>query len=340
MVNPGVIKLIDADDANEICNGINKRFEIEDNLGEAIHIHYDNIRFDLSINEFNMLSDSVDSIIDRIVRVPGFRAKDYDKGFLAANVSMLMKIAKVNCVEKKLEELFVDTFDEKGNAVLKNIMYSRVYKSLCGDMEEDSLRKQKNYFYTVGKKMTNYQRTMFCLEKIKEKGYPFDGEYIVVDSRSGKIIDGQHRAACLYYLKGNISVPVREVEFVEDKKCNVIGTKEDREELISFLESKRNIYIYGAGMWARRVLFLMEYLNREVKAFIVSGEPDCNIYCGKKVYSVNELSKKLSSSDGIIAGFEASKNYDLKSFLKGKNITAQLCEIRFNKIKKMYEDII
>ena len=49
MSNPGVIVLHSAN-----CRGTNfKRFQVEDNIGESIHIHVDNMRFDFTIEEFS-----------------------------------------------------------------------------------------------------------------------------------------------------------------------------------------------------------------------------------------------------------------------------------------------
>ena len=49
MSNPGVIELFNF--AYRYRSG-NHSFRIEDNIGEAIHLHLDNIRLDLSVKEF------------------------------------------------------------------------------------------------------------------------------------------------------------------------------------------------------------------------------------------------------------------------------------------------
>ena len=38
----------------------NQRLDIEDNIGEGIHIHYKNLRFDLTIRDFLELAKSID----------------------------------------------------------------------------------------------------------------------------------------------------------------------------------------------------------------------------------------------------------------------------------------
>ena len=55
MSNPGVINLFSIFKKSGIIN----RFQVEDNIGESIHIHINNIRLDLTINEFYKLVDSL-----------------------------------------------------------------------------------------------------------------------------------------------------------------------------------------------------------------------------------------------------------------------------------------
>lgn len=49
MINPGVISLASLQDFKNLC--FPYRFEIEDNIGEAIHIHFKDIRLDLTTAE-------------------------------------------------------------------------------------------------------------------------------------------------------------------------------------------------------------------------------------------------------------------------------------------------
>ena len=55
--NIGVITLFE----QQVVDGAFKndsRFIIEDNIGEGIHIHYKNMRYDFSVSDFLKLSDS------------------------------------------------------------------------------------------------------------------------------------------------------------------------------------------------------------------------------------------------------------------------------------------
>ena len=49
MSNPGVIELFGFEFRNNFGN---HSFRVEDNIGEAIHFHFDNIRLDLTVKEF------------------------------------------------------------------------------------------------------------------------------------------------------------------------------------------------------------------------------------------------------------------------------------------------
>lgn len=59
MSNPAVINL------DTEFSGSLEGFRVEDNIGEAIHIHFDNVRLDFTINEFLSFAETVrDSIIE------------------------------------------------------------------------------------------------------------------------------------------------------------------------------------------------------------------------------------------------------------------------------------
>ena len=52
MSNPAVLSLASL----EAVGDVGYRFEIEDNIGEAVHIHYKEIRLDLTVQEFYEIS--------------------------------------------------------------------------------------------------------------------------------------------------------------------------------------------------------------------------------------------------------------------------------------------
>lgn len=44
----------------------NTRFEVDDNIGEGIHIHYKNCRFDFSIRDFLLFASMIEKANNRI----------------------------------------------------------------------------------------------------------------------------------------------------------------------------------------------------------------------------------------------------------------------------------
>ena len=63
--NVGVISLFHA----QVADGRFRhdiRFDIEDNIGEGIHIHYKNVRFDFSVSDFLKLSDSCQRALEQL----------------------------------------------------------------------------------------------------------------------------------------------------------------------------------------------------------------------------------------------------------------------------------
>jgi len=208
MINPGVISLASLKNTENV--EFPYRFEIEDNIGEAIHIHYKDIRLDLTVEEFRGLTDRLPDIINQIVSVDGFDCRDFDPVVLVGIAGLLPGLQTVEIRQIYLEDILVDTFDASGQPIYASIAHSRVFKALNGlNKENDGHTVQLNHFHGgQGDKISNQERVMYNLEHIREYGYPVDGELIGVDEQN-HIWDGQHRAAALYYLYGNIEVPVR-----------------------------------------------------------------------------------------------------------------------------------
>ena len=225
MSNPGVLSLASLEPV-----GADYRFEIEDNIGEAIHIHYKDIRLDLTVAEFYDIAEQMDKMIDMVVDVEGFSSKDYDPVNLVGLAACLPDLVKVTEDEVWLADLLVDTYDEYGKEVLAPISESRVVKALYGNSSENDIRKQVNYYNadtaTVEK---NKDRVIYNLDQIKKDGYPSGRERIILFNDSNQIFDGQHRASCLYYLYGNIRVPVRRMWFKDGKYTQ---NQQERNEIL------------------------------------------------------------------------------------------------------------
>lgn len=225
MINPGVVTLASLN--NFAYVDFPYRFCIEDNIGESIHIHYKDIRLDLTIQEFRELAEKMTYCIDELIKVDGFSSRSFAPVHLVEISKYLPLLRSVESKEVFLEDIIVDTFDDDGNPAMLPLKYSRVYKALCGIFEENNRRNvQYNYFKKgEASKMSNMDRVLFNLEQIKKHGYPYKGEYIRINEKN-EIADGQHRAACLYFLHGNIKVPVKILHFEsEDENAVQIEQK-------------------------------------------------------------------------------------------------------------------
>lgn len=207
MINPGVVTLASLNDFEYVK--FPYRFCVEDNIGESIHIHYKDIRLDLTVDEFSALAEKASGIIEKCVDVPEFSVKRLGSTILVGLASQLPYLTKVKVEKIHLEDILVDTFDEHGRPMTASLKYSRVLKALRGDnTENDGHGVQFNFFREGScERLTNRERIDYNLRQIKEHGYPYGDELIGLWANH-VIFDGQHRAACLYHLYGNIEVPV------------------------------------------------------------------------------------------------------------------------------------
>lgn len=254
MINPGVITLASLNDMENMH--FPYRFCVEDNIGESIHIHYKELRLDLTVQEFKNLSDKIPMIIESLVNVPNFSCDDYDPVVLTTISDKLANLVKVEEREIFLNDILVDTFDENGKQIFAPLFESRVYKALCGfDGENNAHKNQFNFFkHGSSEKVSNDERIKFNLEQIKKHGYPYKNELICVNEHN-QIWDGQHRAACLLYLYGNIKVKVRTLYY--GKSSEEIRNEPDS----NWLQLEQSLYEDAKNFNARQ-------LSKKVKRFV------------------------------------------------------------------------
>jgi hypothetical protein len=190
--NPGVIKLAEKKIGNH-------KLWIDDNIGESIHIHYDQFRIELTIDEFRKLADSLRGIFDDLV---GGYAKDLDERFIYNQIDDLLNIKEIQEIQVNLSKL--RAFDDNG---LRNLPDCDRVKALRGEIDINSKKNRgTNYFG-----QTNNDRLLQNLEYMQTHNYPEESGYIYVISDRNLILDGWHRASVLYYLYGDISIPVKAV---------------------------------------------------------------------------------------------------------------------------------
>lgn len=210
MSNPAVMKLT----STRVCG---RELKIEDNLGEAIHIHLGEIRVDLTVEEFKNLSDKAENVLDQMDSlIPSSKIswRDLNPIFLQnpKNTDILFRLNNVYITKIKLKDILVDSYIKLPFVgklpVYRSVRYSRIVKALNGIRKDNDDYIQLNELF-----MSNNERITDNLESIKKNGYPFNKNYIILNKQN-MIIDGQHRAACLYHLHGSeYEIPVMKWEF-------------------------------------------------------------------------------------------------------------------------------
>lgn len=202
MSNPAVIIL-----ANCLTKG-GHSFRIEDNIGESIHIHYHDIRIDLTVKEFLDFADVIAESVNDILDVEGFCVEDYDPRFLAELGDKLLDLQRVELDQVALDQIEVYVETLFGGYRLRKLPNSRVVRALSGDEKLFKAYSQENAFGE-----SNMTRLESIVQSIRDNGYPRDGKHIVFMNDQNIIRDGQHRASALYHLNGSMSIPVRRLHF-------------------------------------------------------------------------------------------------------------------------------
>lgn len=203
MSNPGVIYLAQGKTKKYVS------FRIEDNIGEAIHIHYGELRISMTINDFLNAVGSMILAVDKLIQVPGFSSNDFDPVFLHDISHLLMDLESVEKTTIRMDDILVQTVGILGLPVIRSIKDSRVVKALHGNDVELNKYKQENL-----RGQSNIDRMNDIYESIKNKGYPYKEQYIVFFNIQNMIRDGQHRAACLYgYSGGGVDIPIIRLHF-------------------------------------------------------------------------------------------------------------------------------
>lgn len=196
MSNPSVIVL------SECLTAKGDSFRIEDNIGEAIHLHHGDIRIDFTVQDFLTFSSMLQDALSAIVKVEGFCLEQFDPIFLAALGDGLCDLESVAVEQLSLAKLEVYTDSWIGQR-LRPLPESRVAYALKGLSQNYMSNIQENLYG-----QSNIDRLSMILEEVRSEGYPYKERYIVVFNDQNIIRDGQHRAAALYFLNGNQEIPI------------------------------------------------------------------------------------------------------------------------------------
>lgn len=225
MSNPSVYLLGETKINNSIVR-------IEDNLGEAIHVHIGALRLSMTVAEFMLMSEQFQLAAEELLKLEGLSLGMFDvNSFDWDWIHRYEEIEKIEFCNIKIGDLLTVTESKKFPDIQEIVKVSRgrQYEALCGNYEFLRHYKEKNKY-----KVTNEERLDSILKTIKNKGYPYDNKYILVNQYN-QIYDGDHRAACLLLLRGEDAViPVIKMWMKNDKTIEEQEASLKKESKIEF----------------------------------------------------------------------------------------------------------
>ncbi|ACM92873.1 hypothetical protein NAMH_1662 [Nautilia profundicola AmH] len=229
MSNPAVIVLDDVSSKK----GPFKRFTIEDNIGESIHLHIDNMRVDFTINEFLEFSEMVRKSLKELDILKSYDINKFDEHFLKQCANYLPDLIEIKKEKIKLKYLKAIVHYKFKDLTLQKIVplnETPAYKYLKGDKYEWINYPQFNYFG-----VNNEERLLKLKESIEKNGYPYDEKYIVLFNGQNLIRDGQHRAVVLAYLYG-FDYEIEVLKFYFKGNKHIYNNSNSKKLLIWFLK--------------------------------------------------------------------------------------------------------
>ena len=198
MSNPAVITLHNAGSRK----GAFKRFCVEDNIGESIHLHVNNSRFDFTINEFLEFSKLIEDSLNELDILCGYEVGSFDPSFLFRISDKLSDLIRIDIDKVKISDIVCLVRTE----YKRDIFLLEYKKNVTGIPAYQYLKKKnthfidyKNYNYLGN---SNVERLENALKSIKSNGYPFNDKHIILMGEQNIVRDGQHRLAVLAHLYG------------------------------------------------------------------------------------------------------------------------------------------
>jgi len=175
---------------------------IEDNIGEAVHLHMNDMRIDFTVKEFLEFAGMIRESLNGLDLLPGYRVENFDEHFLKECAENdLLNLAEIKIEEVRLSSLQCIVHSNYGGGLnflkLFPVAEAPAYKWLQGDKNSFCRYEQHHYF-----RMNNEERLSAVLESIQKNGYPHEEQYIILFQGQDIIRDGQHRAAVLAHLHG------------------------------------------------------------------------------------------------------------------------------------------
>ena len=203
MSNPSICYLI----RNQVCGVY---FAIEDNLGEAIHIHYGNTRFDMTICEFLAFSECIIDAAIELFKLRGLNWNSFSNGNF--KVEWMYRYKYISNVRKRLvllDDLYIKESFLKKRSIKKYIPIkeSGYIPYLRGQSKDNAYYEEKGVY-----EPSRAQKVLKIKEMFQQKNNPDNEELILID-QEGYILDGVKRASCLYHLYGgDLQIPVLQID--------------------------------------------------------------------------------------------------------------------------------
>jgi len=196
MSNPGLILLAQT----QCLDGFVKRFQIEDNIGEAIHIHIDNLRIDLTVAELLEFAELIGTSIDNLRLLGKYSVRHFDPMFLLNCAPYLPHLSQISIEKITLKDLEFIVHKQEGGAF---------FHEIC------SVTKTPAYRFLAHQDLAflDYAQDRYCQQdnvtrinqlkkSIEHNGYPCNEQYVILFNNQNYVRDGQHRAAVLALLYG------------------------------------------------------------------------------------------------------------------------------------------
>lgn len=189
MSNPSVFELAKTEiDNSIIC--------IEDNIGEAIHLHIGSFRIDVSIKEFFEITKKLENVLDFLLKEIKVNISEYNPYFLLNFSENWLNVLKVEKKTIKISELNVRYINKEKGTNNYRLIDSPFYKYYLG--EDIDLEKYSNMTDIL---QTNKERADFIYDKVLSKE-PSAADYAIVIDENNYILDGEEKACSLLKIFG------------------------------------------------------------------------------------------------------------------------------------------
>jgi len=188
-----------------------RRFAIEDNIGESIHLHVDDMRIDFTIEEFLEFASLMRASMEQLNVLCGYPIGQFDAVVLRSCARWLPRLAAINIEEVQLSALkgVVRSRDARG---LEHIAVVPVQQLPAYAYLEGEARGRVNRQRVDGGDAYRQHRLRSVLASLRANPYPVDGKYIVVFNGQNYIRGGEEYAAALAVLHG-VDVRVNVMRF-------------------------------------------------------------------------------------------------------------------------------